>query len=312
VTRAATVVDIIRRGFDSMLANWPLLLIRIAEGLVFVLIAVIAVIAAVIPLFISLGVQTVQAQSPEEVAEFILSLFTEQWLVLLYVVAVATAVLLVFVAIHSFVEAGSTQVYVDAERASASIPNATRQQLRTFTADRWMEGGRRKWWRVFWIYNIAWGIAGLIMLAPLLVVLLLMLLVREQPGPLIAVGCAGLAVSIMFIILVGIITNIWSRKAIVLCVARIHQASDALAAAWREFKADAGRHIGVTLILFVLTLAGMGLVSSFSMAFNWNTSPGFNIAVLPLQLVGSLAQTILSAAMGGWFMACFAALTVDR
>ena len=32
--RSAT--EVLRRGFDSTLANWPLILIRIAEGIVFV------------------------------------------------------------------------------------------------------------------------------------------------------------------------------------------------------------------------------------------------------------------------------------
>jgi hypothetical protein len=312
LTRATSVTDIIRRGFESMLANWPLLLIRIAEGIVFVVIAFIAFIAAIVPLGISIGVGSMNAQSPEEVAEFILSIFTDRWLLLVYVFVVATVVLLIFVAIHSFVEAGSTRVYIDAERATLGNPAAARQQLRMFTAERWIEGGRRKWWAVFWVYNIAWGAAGLLMLAPLLLTLLVMLLLRDRQGAVIAAGCLGLAVSILFIFVLAVVVNIWSRKAIVLCVARIHSSSDALSAAWREFRADAGRHIGVTLILFLLTLVGMTVVSSFSMAFNWNTSPGFNLSVLPLQLIGSFLQTVFSAGMAAWFMASFAALTVDR
>ncbi len=294
-----------------MLANWPLLLIRVAEGVAFAIMAVAAVIAAIVPFFVSLGLSNAHPESPEQVAEMILSILEGRWLLLLYALAVATIVLLLCLLIHSFIEAASTRVYVDAERAAAGVAMPSRAQLRAFTAERWVDGGKRKWWPVFLIYNIAWGVAGLVMLAPLTVLIFLMLLVRESPGPLIAIGCLGGLVSALFIIAVAVVTNIWCRKAIVLCVARVHQASDALSAAWREFRTDAARHIGVVAIIFAIAIVGAGVLSSFSMAFNWSRSPGFNIAVLPLQMIGSVLNTAFSAAIASWFMACMAALSVE-
>jgi hypothetical protein len=38
----------------------------------------------------------------------------------------------------------------------------------------------------------------------------------------------------------------------------------------------------------------------------------FSLAVAPLQLISSFAQTIFSAAVGTWFLASFVSLTEDR
>lgn len=309
-----SITEIIRRGFVSVLANWPLLLIRIAEGVVFMIIVVVAVIAAVIPVIISLGVQQFDPRSPAEAAELIVSIFTERWPILLYLFGLATAVLIVFVMIHSFVEAGSARVYVDAERAVRGIALPQRPQLQIFSVNRWLDGGKRQWWPVFWIYNLAWGMAGLLILVPMLAVLLIMFIVRERQGALIAVGCLGLAVSLLFAVVVSIITNIWCRKAIVVTAVARRGPAESLSEAWREFRLDAGRHIGVALILFLVTIVGSGVISSFSMAFNWggNSSAAYNLAIMPLQLVGSLIHTVFSAVMSSWFLASFATLTVEK
>jgi hypothetical protein len=128
---------------------------------------------------------------------------------------------------------------------------------------------------------------------------------------MIGIGCVGLIVSFLFIIAVSIVTYIWSQKAIIVSVARRRGAAASLSDSWSEFRGDAARHIGITLILFMLMIIGSGVLSSMSIAFPWHSSPMYNLTVLPLQIVGSLAQTIFSAAMTGWFVACFAALGVE-
>jgi hypothetical protein len=222
-----------------------------------------------------------------------------------------TLVLLIYVAVHAFVEGGSARIYVEAERANAAVPAPARQQLRVFTADRWFRGAKEAWWPVFWIYNIAWGVAGLIVLVPLTIVAGLMLVARESPGALVAIGCVGLVFSFLFLFFVMIITYIWSSKAIVLTAASGAGAMAALGDSWREFRADSGRHIGVTLILFVLTIVGSTVLSSFGMMFNWQDSPMMSLTTMPLQFAGSILNTIFSAGMASWMLACFAALTVE-
>lgn len=305
------VTEIIRRGFESVIANWPLLLIRIAEGIFGFVLVVAAIVAAVVPLLMSLGLQNYQPSSPEDVAELILSIFTEHWMVFIYLFLLFTLVLLIYVAVHAFVEGGSARIYVDAERASASVAFPSRQQLRVFTSERWFRGAKQAWWPVFWIYNIAWGTSGLIVMIPLLIVAALMLVARENRAALIGIGCGGVAFSIVFMFVTMIVTYIWSTKAIVLAAASEMGPAESLGASWREFRADSGRHVGVTLILFLLMIVGSMVLSSFGMVFNWQNSPMMSITTMPLQFAGSILNTIFSAGMASWMLACFAALTVE-
>ena len=304
-----SVTDVIRRGFENTVANWPLLLIRIAEGIAMMILVVVAIVAAIIPIVVSIGVADIDLKTVEDPAELFMSLLASYWSVLLYLLALITVMLLIFVAIHSFVEAGCARVYVDAERLAG--PAGSRDAFRIFSADRWLAGGRRDWWPVFWIYNIAWGFAGILLLAPLVVLLALILVLRENPALAAGVGCLGLAVSILFFIVVAVVTNIWCQKAIVVCVDRVHAASESLSEAWREFKLDAGRHIGVALILWVLMIVGSMAFATLGAGSGFYDTPGFSLAVMPMQLVSSFINTIFSAVMTSWFLASFAALGVE-
>ena len=307
-----STTDVLRRGFDNTVANWPLILIRIAEGIVLLILAVVAVIAAIVPVVVSLGINSSMAQDPADAAEAVLAMLTDQWMIFLYVFAVATIILIVLLAIHSFVEAGSARVYVDGERAASAIAAPQRPAFRVFTVDRWLGGAKQDWWSVFWIYNIAWGVAGLIILAPLVVLLALMFVLQDNAPVLMGVTCLGLVVSLFIMLVVAIVTNVWCKKAIVVCVARTHRATGALGEAWREFRADMGRHVGVALILFLLTIVGSMMFASISFVGGFNDSPGFVLALLPLQIFGSLANSVFSTIISAWFLACFAGLSAER
>ncbi len=305
-----SIADIIRRGFENTLANWPLLLIRIAEGVLFLMITVAAVVAAVVPVIVSIGLNKFEPRNPDAMS-VMMDLIITHWAVIAYLFILVLVLLIVFVGIHSFVEAGVARVYVEAERATAPVPAPTRDQFRAFTAERWMVGGRRDWWTVFWIYNIAWGVSGVVLLVPLVILGAAMLIARDNAPVMIGVSCLGLALFLPFFIAVAVMTHIWCRKAIVVCVARASDAMESLRTAWREFKADTWRHIGVALALFLLTIVGAMVFASFSGFSNLSDSPGFALALMPMQLVSSFLNTIFSAAMACWFTACFAALTME-
>lgn len=307
----ASATDVIRRGFDNTVANWPLLLIRIGEGIVMMLLAVGAVLAIIIPLVVSLGLNATTFENPAGLAEMLAGTLADQWMVIVYVIAVVTLMLTVFVAVHSFVEAGSARVYIDGERIAGPATLGPRDRFKVFSADRWLEGGKRDWWSVFWIYNFAWAVASLVILVPFLFAAALIFIVREEPAAMAGIGCLAAAVLIFFTIGVVVVTNIWCQKAIIVCAARTHRAIGALGEAWREFRADAGRHIGVALILFLLMMVGTGVFASISAMTGISDSPAFALAVMPIQLIGSFANTIFSTIMAAWFLACFAALSVD-
>jgi hypothetical protein len=83
-------------------------------------------------------------------------------------------------------------VYVDAERIAGPAHDRTALALR-----RLLDGtlaGRRQggWWTLFWIYNVAWAAACMILLVPLLPTIAACCCCREQQGAASPVGCAGL------------------------------------------------------------------------------------------------------------------------
>ena len=305
-----TATEVIRRGFDNTVANWPLVLIRFGEGFLFMILAILAVVAIIVPIAISLGLGSMPSQNPADAAEFILNLLVEQWMMLVYAVLVVTLVLTIFVAIHSFVEAGSARVYVDGELKAGPGLAGARERFHVFSIERWAAGGRNDWWSVFWIYNFAWFVASLIMLVPALAMLAILFASRDNPAVMMGVGCAGFALFLLFVIVVAVVTNIWCQKAIVVCVARTHRAVGSLGEAWREFRGDAGRHIAVALIMFLLMIVGTGVFSSMSALTGISDAPSFTIVTLPVQLVASVASSLFSAIIGAWFIACFVALSV--
>ena len=307
-----SITDTIRRGFDNVVVNWPLILIRIASSIFFLILVVVAVIAAVVPLAMSIGLNKIDPSNASDPLEFMLDILARTWPILLYILGIITIVLTVIIALYSFVEAGCARVYIDGDLAAAGTPVPPRHQFKTFSADRWMAGGRSHWWSVFWIYNIAWSVAAIILVLPLFALAAFLFILRESPGGMAAAGCAGAAFFLLFLFAVAVVTNVWCMKAIIVCVARARGAVESLGIAWREFKSDAGRHIAVAVILFVIMFIGAMMFSSVSAFSNIDDSAMFQLMTLPLQLTSSLLNSVFSAFMTGWFLASFAALTVER
>lgn len=306
-----SVTEIIQRGFQNTVANWQLVLISIGEGIVLLIIIAVAAIAAIIPMAISLGLNQIDLEAPGEMAELILQLVIDQWVLIVYLILLVTIIAIVWISIHAFVEAGNARIFVDAERANSANALPAREQFRFFTGDRWFEGAKKFWWPVFWIYNATWGIGLMFVLLPLLLIALLMLLLRESPAAALGVGCLGLIVFFFVALGATIITHIWCQKAIVVAVARNSGPAAAMSASWAEFKADMSRHVGVTIILFILMIVGGGVLSTFSTGLGWHDSAAFNLTILPMYVFSQLASTVFSSFMTAWFIACFAALSVE-
>jgi hypothetical protein len=311
-----STTDVLRRGFDSMLANWPLIAIRIAESLVFVMIVIGSIVAMIIPIAVTAGLSRFDLKNADNPASAVAALIVEHWALIFYIFVIVTVLLIVLVALHSFVEAGNTKVFVDAERAAARVAQPSRDTFRAFAMDRWLLGGRNSWWSIFWIYNIVWAVGGLILLIPLLLTIFGMIAV-DEPGPRVAMGCGGLAITLLFLIPISIVIAIWTQKAIAVCVARTATASESLKLGWDAIRGDFGRHFAVAFIIFVIAFGGAMALSMFTMPISMLRSgsgapPFINIAFAPAQIVTSLAQTILSSAVGLWFLAAYVGLTEER
>jgi len=300
--------DTLRRGFDSTLANWPLIAIRIAESFLFLAIVIGFVIAAVVPLAVSAGFSRFDLESPDELPNAIAGFLINHWILIIYALAIFMLLLVVLIALHSFVEAGNAQVLVDAEHAP---------QFQAFNMNRWLHGGRGAWWSVFWIYNFAWSVAGIILLVPLLLTIVVMLLVSAT-GPKIALGCFGLAITFIIGIPLAVLTAIWTQKAIAVCVARGVAGRAALGQAWAAIRSDFGRHFAVAFLLMAITFGGSMVISMFTAPMSIMSSASHGAAPLvslmfaPMRIVTSLLQSVFSAAVGLWFLASFIGMTEER
>ncbi len=295
-----------------MLANWPLLLIRVAEGVLYLGLAIASVVALVVPLAVSARHFDASQIDPDRLVETITALLLEHWIWIAWFLVGGSVALTICLAIHSAVEAGSAQVYLDAENAAAISRMTTRDRFAVFSMDRWLNGVRRGWWTTFWIYNIAWGVAALIVIVPLGIASLVILLTGTGVGSIV-VGCLALLVTMVLGIGVSVVTNLWAQKAIVIAVAQLRGAPEALRQSWREATGDFARQFGVALILLVVAMAGAAMIGSTSAFLGFGgRSLSWQVMTSPVRLFVSLVNTIYSAAMAGWFLACFTSITLER
>ncbi|MEA2337941.1 MAG: hypothetical protein QOE82_1948 [Thermoanaerobaculia bacterium] len=308
-----SITDVLRRGLDSTIANWPVIALRIAESLVLIGIVIAAIIVAIVPAVVAAGLSWGDiANSSDPPAEIIGWLIAHAML-FVWMFALAFIVLGVMIAIHSFADGGAAQIYVDAERSASGANRFGRAAFDAFSIDRWLAGGASSWWRIFWVYNFAWSVGLLFVLVPLMFTIAGMLLISDQVGKIV-IGCAGLALAVLVLIPVCIVTSVWCTKAITICVARSLPARESLRVARRAVRADLGRHVAIVVIMFVVSMAINSLVSGFSipMTLSEHRMPPMALIFTPVRIVAGFIQSIVSAAVGSWLLACFVSMTEER
>jgi hypothetical protein len=309
------VFDVLRRALDNTLANWPLIAIRLAETIIFFIVTFVAVLAIVVPILVSIGLDLANMDTPDDVANAIFNLGAK-WLLILWIFLGISAVLLVFVALHAFVEAGSARVYVDAERIAGPSVEGPRGRFKVFSMERWFAGARDGWWTLFWIYNIAWTVGSAILLVPLLPTFAVMYSLQDaQPGVAAGIGCLGLVVTLLLFFVVAIVTTIWVNRSIADWAVRRAGTRDALAAGWAAVKSDFGRLILIALSVFVVAMAGSTFFAGFSLfaAFGgaFSDSPAATLMMLPIRLIGTICSSAFSAAVSSWFLAAYASVATE-
>jgi uncharacterized membrane protein len=309
------VIETLRRGLDNTLANWPAILLRLVEKIVLGVIAVAAAIAIVVPIILAIGLHIPDFDSPEDVLDVLVTLI-HGWILIVWIFVALSVLLVIFVALHSFVEAGCARIAVDADRAAGSQAQIPRARFQVFSMARWLAGGRDGWWAVFWIYNLAWGIAGLFLLIPLIPTAVVMLLLRDSDKGVIVTGIAGLVLTFFFFVLVAIVTGVWTNRAIAGWAARREGAGAALRAAWRALKLDLVRHALVALAIFVVAMAGSSFFAGFgafaTIGHSLSQTALINFVTMPMRLAGWLVSAAFSAAVSAWYLASFVALAVEE
>jgi hypothetical protein len=301
------VSDVIRRGFSNTLANWQLLLIRIAESAIAFMIVIAILLAAIVPVVVTAlrgSGSGFDLEHPDRILESIIELVTEHWLLLSWLVVLATLVLGLILAVRSFVEAGTARIFFDGEAAEA-----TTGKFAVFDVQRWFDGGKESWWPIFLIYNIVGLYAILGALVPVLV--MLMVVTIGGSGSII-LGCIAVPLLVLAVIALAVIVALWNQKAIVICVGRGLGAVASVRAGWRELMDDFPRHLGVAALIAIITFGATALLSMITIVGSFGHQSGLSMAFSPLRIVESFAQTSVSAIAGTWFIACFVALTSDN
>ena len=307
------VSEVLRRGFDSTVANWPVIVLRIAESLVVAAVAIAAILAAVVPTVVAAGLSKDEIVNSDDPGGAMISWLIGHLMLFVWIFALGFLFLGVVIAIHSFVEGGSVQILVDGERAASRGSTSARDAFRAFSIDRWLSGGVSSWWRIFWVYNLAWSVGLVFVLVPLVITIVALLAVSNTAGRVV-IGCSGLALAVLILIPVGIITSIWCTKAITICVARSVSARESLALGWRAIRADLGRHLAIAVIVIVITMALNSIVSVFGvpMSITEHRLPTMALMFAPVRIVIGVVQGVFSAATGSFLLACFVSMTEER
>jgi hypothetical protein len=309
------VFDTLRRGFDDNVANWPLIAIRVAQMVLMFAIVFAGVLAVVVPLLLSIGIRVATLRSPEAISEAMLALL-HNGLLIVWIVAGMLALFALIIAMSAFVEAGCARVYVDAERAAGPAAGGPRARFRVFTMQRFLSGATSGWWPVFWIYNLIWSVAALIVLAPLIVIAALMFVTRNNQPAMVLLGCGGLLLLFLVCIPIVVVTGMWANRAIVERAAGQLGTSDAISVAWRALRHDLGRHLGIAMAILVVAFAASSVAGSFSFIAAFGQIAGRNngfipLAMLPLRIFSQILSIACSAAVTSWYVASYAALAVE-
>jgi hypothetical protein len=313
-----SITDVLRRGILNTLANWPVIVIRILE--VFIVLGGLfaGILGLIVPLFVSAGVGNWTLPEGQEPWEVIAAILVEHAALWIYLFVFLAVVMVVILAVHAFFTAGSTRIFVDGERAAAGDAVVRREQFAAFRSERWMEGARRWWVRLFWIYNGTYSVFGLIVLAPLLLTALLMYMGfrAESPAGIAVAGCGGLALALIVSLPATFLVGMWTQKAVVVCVGRDLSAREAMRVGWREVRARLLPHFLIYFLITIISSGVGGLLSGMFTPFAMMgaAKPNDIVALLtgPVQMASFGLQMAVAAGVQSWLVACFAAMTEDH
>ncbi|HVR43477.1 MAG TPA: hypothetical protein VMS56_08530 [Thermoanaerobaculia bacterium] len=302
--------EVCRRGLENVLANWPLVLIRIVEGLATLLAVVMILVAAIAPITIAglSGASMTEILESPQALEELMGRFSP--LLILYLFVVITVAMVIAVLIHAWVQGGVVGCYVIGDRRAPET-GWGREHFRAFTPELWWGEARRLGWRFFWIYNVIWGAFSLLLLAPLLVILVVMLLLRESPAAIV-VGCAGIAGVTLVAILLGIATFIWSQLVLIECAAADLGVLQSIRRSREVLARKLLPVVMVGAIFFAISMAVGFVIAGIAFGIGAVGSvPGLDLAFLPIRILISLFNSLVSTILSCWLLAALVAVALS-
>jgi hypothetical protein len=287
-------IEIALRGLKNALANWQLVAIRMVEGVVFFVLIFFALLVTIIPTAVEAGLGKLDVRDASSAAETVAQFFVDHHVLILWTVGVLLLVTCAMLVIHAFVVAGSVRVYLEGERAGGDF--------NVFRSEPFWAAAKAGFWRSFGIYNIAWGLAGLVILVPFMVGFAIVMVVSEPAVALVILGVVVVG-TIVLCIPVGVATSIWVNRALVDGEKSGLSARAALAAGRAAIRSDLLTHLVVAFFVLVAGIGGTGLISSLAGAF-----AGGGVIIGPMHIIGSLAETFAGALASAWMLASFVAV----
>jgi hypothetical protein len=296
-------VELAVRALKNAFVNWQLVAIRMAESVVFIFLMVMALLATIIPAAVAAGLGKLNLHDAENAQTAVAEFIVDQWALILWTLVVLLLVTGVMIVIHSLIVAGSARAYLDGERAAGASDAVER--FNVFRGDAFWAAAKHGFWRVFWIYNIGWGLAALIVSVPMLIALLLVRFTADTTT-MVVLMIIIFALSFLMAIPIGIVTTIWVGRALIDGERNQLPAREALAAARRAIRADLAGHVVVPMLVALISLGGIAVASAITSGYSTNDIFG------PFQFMGSLIQTFVSSLAGAWLLASFAALAENE
>jgi hypothetical protein len=283
-----TASTMLRLGFKNMIANWQVLPLRFGEAAAAVAVGFWLTKTIGFSIFIDLSTMNDHMFAP---------LMRHKPLVFAALVVLLLLIATVAMAVHSFIAAASTRVYLDGQRASlAGMPRPSLAAFRVFRIGEWVTAGKGQWWRLFRI-NLVTQLINLVNLA--LIVMLFSSAANHDPAAkhsvVVVAGCIGLP----FLAIALFFASLWAQKAEVVCIA-FPEASvrDSLRAGWSALRANLGVHVVTSLFLSLVVFIPVGVTLNVVLHRAGMTEP-----------LLSQMQNIVASIVACWLLACFVAMT---
>jgi len=304
------IIETVQRAYRNVVANWPLVLIRVAEQVAMVVLIAAGAMLLIIP-FVMTGVLSELSELPgDDPVQMAIGLFLRNPLTLIGAFMALLIVVTAVFALHCFVQAGTVGIYLD---SASSAPSGAplRDALSSFSTETFISYGRRFWWPVFLIVNVIWGIFAILLLAPVSGAILIFTRLSEDPKAF-AAGCLLIVLFVLMLVVAGIFATIWSDVATSLCVRRNLGVRDSLNAAITLMRR---RFMDFLMVMVILVVISIGVTIVFATIFGVigvvSMLPIMAILTLPIQIVLSLLQSITSVFLSCWFLAAIVAIIID-
>ena len=294
-----------RRGLENLIGNWQLILIAAAESLLIFLFVIFPI-----------GVWGYRkwqvAEDAEAFAESVLRIYLDVFenpVILIGIFVLVLVIGTIALVIHSMVMAGIVRIYLAGEREMgdrARIDYDPRPS--TFDLGVWWAGAKSNWFDIFLIYNLVWGISGLLILLPLLPLLFLAFTANDEQRLLITLTAGGCAWALLTLVIV-FLSRAWANLAI---ARSVMDDLGVMAAARSSIDIITRQPVTTLTLIFLMVLISLGAGAGGSVvSYSTEAIPAVVAISGLLALVSGLINVFISAAAALWMVASFVAMAFD-